>query len=78
MLRLSLDRLGELYAAVAAKQGLYLPIEKADQVDFARWIRALDEVGYDGPLVIEREVGADRVGDIRLAVGHLKACMERE
>ena len=37
MLRLSLDRLGELYAAVAAKQGLYLPIEKADQVDFARW-----------------------------------------
>ena len=56
---------------------LEVPLGRGE-VDFARWIRALDEVGYDGPLVIEREVGADRVGDIRLAVGHLKACMERE
>ena len=31
-----MDRLGELFAAVAAKQGLYVPVEKADKVDFAR------------------------------------------
>ena len=37
MLKLSMDRLGELFAAVAAKQGLYVPVEKADKVDFARW-----------------------------------------
>ena len=34
---LPMERISELFAAVAEKQGLYLPVEKAGKVDFARW-----------------------------------------
>ena len=33
---------------------------------------ALNDIGYDGYLTIERECGADPVGDISMAVGFLK------
>ena len=38
MLRISLDRLDELFAAVAAKQTLYLPADREDgQAEYRRW-----------------------------------------
>lgn len=49
----------------------------AGEVDFPRWIAALEEVGYDGVLTIEREVGDDPVGDITRAVALLRSCMKQ-
>ena len=40
-------------------------------VDFRNYLKALDEIGYHGFLTIEREVGDDPEGDIRLAVDFL-------
>ena len=37
------------------------------KVDFAKYINALREVGYDGYLTIERETGENPIDDIRLA-----------
>ena len=37
MLKIAKDRLNELYAKIAEKQGLYLPIKKAGEVDYAVW-----------------------------------------
>lgn len=38
------------------------------QVPFAEYFAALDSIGYDGYLTIEREVGDNRVADVRAAV----------
>jgi len=35
------------------------------------FLRALEEIGFDGALAIEREAGDDRFGDVRLAVERL-------
>lgn len=43
------------------------------QVDVHGLLRALRNVGYAGPLVIEREAGPDRVEDVRAAVRVLAA-----
>jgi L-ribulose-5-phosphate 3-epimerase len=43
------------------------------QVPPRQFLLALDEVGYKGPLAIEREAGDDRVGDIRTAIETLKS-----
>lgn len=42
------------------------------QVDFDRYLRALADVGFDGFLTIEREVGENPELDIRAAVSFLK------
>lgn len=42
-------------------------------VDFERYLAALEEVGYNGFLTIEREVGDDPHADISMAVEFLKA-----
>lgn len=42
-------------------------------VDWPRYLKALDEIGYHSFLTIEREVGTDPEADIRLAVDFLKA-----
>jgi L-ribulose-5-phosphate 3-epimerase len=42
------------------------------EVDFARYLAALEEIGYRGFLTIEREVGDNPYGDIELAVSFLK------
>jgi len=42
------------------------------QVDFPAYFKALDDIGYDGYLTIEREVGADPEVDIREAVTFLR------
>lgn len=45
-------------------------------VDFKNYLKALDEVGYHGFLTIEREVGDNPEGDIRLAVDFLKGLIQ--
>lgn len=45
-------------------------------VDFRNYLKALDEIGYHGFLTIEREVGDDPEGDIRLAVDFLKGLIQ--
>ena len=47
-------------------QGLGLPIGRTRGVDFEAWIRALNRIGYDGPLSVEWEdAGMDRVHGAR-------------
>lgn len=43
------------------------------RVDFRGWISALEEIGYDYFLTIEREAGDTPEKDIRLAVDYLRA-----
>jgi sugar phosphate isomerase/epimerase len=38
----------------------------------AELLKALNHIGYAGPLAIEREAGNDRVGDVRLAIDSLR------
>ena len=42
-------------------------------VPYAKYLAALEDIGYSGFLTIEREVGADPAADIRKAVGFLKS-----
>ena len=49
-----------------------LPLGEGD-VDWPNYIKALKDIGYDGYLTIEREVGADPAKDIAMAVDFLKA-----
>lgn len=48
-----------------------LPLGEGD-VDFPAYLKALDEIGYQGFLTIEREVGDDPAKDIAAAVQFLK------
>ena len=52
-----------------------LPLGEGD-VDFAGYLKALEEIGYKGFLTIEREVGADPAKDIATAVAFLKGHLE--
>jgi L-ribulose-5-phosphate 3-epimerase len=47
------------------------------QVDFDRYLEALHDIGYNGFLTIEREVGDHPEQDIRLAVQFLKEKLKR-
>lgn len=51
-----------------------LPLGTGD-VPFPAYLAALDEAGYRGPLVIERECGDDPAGDIAEAVRFLTRCI---
>ncbi len=44
-------------------------------VPFDEYLKALEDIGYDGYLTIERECGADPYADILMAVGFLKSKM---
>ena len=46
-------------------------------VDFSKYLKALEEVGYRGFLTIEREVGADPSVDIKKAKDHLTSIIEK-
>lgn len=48
-----------------------LPLGEGN-VDFKRYLQALEDIGYTGFLTIEREVGEDPEGDIRKAVEYLR------
>lgn len=52
-----------------------LPLGEGD-VDFANYLKALEEIGYKGFLTIEREVGDDPAKDIATAVTFLKGHLE--
>ena len=51
--------------------GAEVPVGEGE-VDWRAFMQTLDEGGYTGPLVIEREAGAQRVADIRKAANHLR------
>lgn len=42
------------------------------QVPHEAYVRALKSIGYTGPLVIEREAGSDRMGDVTYAIETLQ------
>ncbi len=78
----ALDTLGPYVEGVHAKDGLYptdpkqlgreVPIGHG-KVDFPKLIARLKEVGYDGPLTIERETsGPQQAQDIRAAKVYLE------
>ncbi len=46
-------------------------------VDFPAYLAALDEIGYKGFLTIEREVGPDPAGDIKIAYDFLKGIISK-
>ena len=48
-----------------------LPLGQGD-VDFANYLKALEDIGYRGYLTIEREVGGTPAADIRLAADFLR------
>ncbi len=54
-----------------------LPLGRGD-VDFPRYLQALEEIGYEGFLTIEREVGEDPAADIGMAADYLRSlgCQE--
>lgn len=45
-------------------------------VDWDAYLDALGEIGYSGFLTVEREVGNDRVGDVRSAIEFLRGKIE--
>lgn len=47
------------------------------QVDWPAFLAVLDEAGYEGPLVIEREAGDNRVADILAAKQQIEALIEK-
>jgi len=47
------------------------------QVDWPAFLAVLDEAGYAGALVIEREAGDDRVADIMAAKQHIESVMQK-
>jgi sugar phosphate isomerase/epimerase len=71
--------LGEIIVHTHAKDGISpgpnrgeVPLGEGE-VDWGRYLRALQEIGYDGFLTIEREVGEDPATDIITAAGFLRA-----
>ena len=46
-------------------------------VDFTAYLKALDDIGYNGYLTIEREVGSNPEKDIRMAVEFLNRTIEQ-
>ncbi len=63
--------------ALQAAQGhayIELPLGMGD-VDWPRYLAALHEIGYQGFLTIEREVGEDPEADIRMAADFLRNLM---
>jgi sugar phosphate isomerase/epimerase len=61
---------------VAGQWGEEVPLGEGE-VDIRRFVRTLKRVGYQGPLVIEREVGdqAARVRDIAHGIAFLRECL---
>ena len=60
-------RLGDYFLETPLGQG---------KVDFPAYLAALEDIGFDGFLTIEREVGADPSADIAMAVNFLRAYVD--
>lgn len=52
-----------------------LPLGEGD-VPFPQYLKALEEIGYNGYLTIEREVGGNPEADIRTAAEYLRSLMK--
>ena len=52
-----------------------VPLGKG-KVDFASYLKALEDIGYKGYLTIEREVGDDPASDISAAMEYLRQLMD--
>ena len=65
-------------AVVTSEQGTWGSevVVGTGQVDWPAFFTVLNEAGYNGPLVIEREAGNDRVADIRAAKQHLEIVLQ--
>ncbi len=70
--------LGDLIVHTHAKDGVRpgpncreVPLGQGD-VDWSNYLKALKQIGYDGYLTIEREVGEDPAADIALAANFLR------
>jgi sugar phosphate isomerase/epimerase len=81
----ALDVIGQFVRNLHMKDGLY-PVNGHDlgrevpigqgKVDFVKLIARLRELGYDGPLTIEREIsGPQQTADIRAAKKYLEAIL---
>jgi len=46
-------------------------------VPFHKYLTALKDIGYDGYLTIEREVGENPKADIQLAYDYLTECLKK-
>ncbi len=44
----------------------------AGQVDWKQMLLALEEIGYSGTLMIERETGKNRMEDVRAAISAIQ------
>ena len=62
---------GGIDALNVADYFIETPIGEGD-VDFAAYLKALREVGFNGYLTIERETGADPSADITKAAGYIR------
>ncbi|HEX8322470.1 MAG TPA: sugar phosphate isomerase/epimerase family protein [Tepidisphaeraceae bacterium] len=63
-------------AVVSAQPGIEWGHEEPfgdGDLDVHSLLRALHDVGYDGPLIIEREAGPERVSDVQAAIDVLAA-----
>ncbi len=56
--------------------GTEVPIGDGE-VDWVGFLKVLADADYDAGLIIEREAGEDRVGDVRTAIDLISAAMER-
>ena len=61
---------------IPGEWGREVPLGQGE-VDIARFIRTLKAVGYEGPLVVEREVGdqAGRLQDVQHGLDFLRRCL---
>lgn len=59
-------------ARPGAEWGQEVPFGKG-QVNPAEFLRALQAIGYAGPIALEREAGSERVNDVRFGIESLKA-----
>ena len=82
----ALDVFGQYVKSVHAKDGLYPtdPMKLGHEVRigegrvrFPEFVRRLNEIGYKGPFIIEREIsGPQQQADIAASVEYLKALIE--
>ncbi|MBQ8850259.1 MAG: sugar phosphate isomerase/epimerase [Clostridia bacterium] len=66
---------GGIEALNVADYFIETPVGEGD-VDFAKYIKALRDIGFDGFLTIERETGADPSADITKAAEYARANFE--
>jgi L-ribulose-5-phosphate 3-epimerase len=61
---------------VVGQWGEEVPLGEGE-VNIPRFLRTLKAIGYDGPLVVEREVGnqAGRIKDVKLGLDFLRQCL---